>query len=135
MQMEMYEYKLEEKKEYSAVNLSDILKWIDKPFVAMNDTQKENDRVYFCDFKPRKKYIYNGKWRFIKKKRELSDKEKFNFLNIYDRKIKEFRKIDIKTMSFLKVGRKRYRVDQVDAVVSLRADRFSVPKITLKRLP
>ena len=135
MQLELYEHKLKEDKEYSAIQLSDILKWIDKPFKAMNDTQKEKDRYWFCDFKPRKKYIYKGKWHFIKKKRELTNIEKTNFLNVYDKEIKEFRKIDIRTMSFLKVGRERYRVDQVDAVESLRADRFSVPRITLKRLP
>ena len=128
MQLELYEHKLKEDKEYSAIQLSDILKWIDKPFKAMNDTQKEKDRYWFCDFKPRKKYIYKGKWHFIKKKRELSEIEKTNFLNVYDRKIKEFRKIDVRTMSFLKVGRERYRVDQVKDVESY-------PRITLKRLP
>jgi len=128
MQLELYEHKLKEDKEYSAIQLSDILKWIDKPFKAMNDTQKEKDRYWFCDFKPRKKYIYKGKWHFIKKKRELSEIEKTNFLNVYDRKIKEFRKIDVRTMSFLKVGRERYRVDQVKDVESY-------PRITLRRLP
>ena len=128
MQLELYEHKLKEDKEYSAIQLSDILKWIDKPFKAMNDTQKEKDRYWFCDFKPRKKYIYKGKWHFIEKKRELSEIEKTNFLNVYDRKIKEFRKIDVRTMSFLKVGRERYRVDQVK-------DTMYYPKVTLKRLP
>ena len=128
MQLELYEHKLKEDKEYSAIQLSDILKWIDKPFKAMNDTQKEKDRYWFCDFKPRKKYIYKGKWHFIKKKRELSEIEKTNFLNVYDRKIKEFRKMDIRTMSFLKIGRERYRVDQVKDVESY-------PRITLRRLP
>ena len=128
MQYELYEHKLKEDKEYSAVQLSDILKWIDKPFKALNDTKKEKDRYWFCDFKPRKKYIYEGKWRFIKKKRELSNMEKTNFLNVYDRKIKEFRKIDITTMSFLKIGRCRFRVDQVK-------DIETYPRVTLKRLP
>ena len=103
MQLEMYEHKLKEDIEYSAMKLSDILKWIDKPFRAMNDTEKEKDRYWLCDFKPRKKYVY-------------------------DRKIKEFRKIDVRTMSFLKVGRERYRVDQVKDVESY-------PRITLRRLP
>ena len=102
MQLELYEHKLKEYKEYSATQLSDILKWIDKPFKALNDTEKEKDRRWFCDFKPRKKYIYNGKWHFIKKKRELTNIEKTNFLNVYDRIKKEFRKIDIRTLSFLK---------------------------------
>ena len=128
MQLEMYKHELKEDKEYSAVQLSDILKWIDKPFKALNDTKKEKDRFCFCDFKPRKKYIYEGKWKFIKKKRELSNIEKTNFLNVYDRKIKEFRKIDITTMSFLKIGRERYRVDQVK-------DMETYPRVTLKRLP
>ena len=128
MQYELYEHKLKENKEYSAVQLSDILKWIDKPFRALNDTEKEKDRVWFCDFKPRKKYIYNGKWRMIKKKRELSQLEKTNFLNVYDRIKKEFRKIDIRTLSFLKIGRERYRVDQIKDVESY-------PRITLRRLP
>ena len=128
MQLEMYKHELEENTEYSAMNLSDILKWIDKPFKALNDTKKEKDRFWFCDFKPRKKYIYKGKWHYIKKKRELSNIEKSNFLNVYDKKLKEFRKIDIRTMSFLKVGRERYRVDQVK-------DAMYYPKVTLKRLP
>ena len=128
MQLELYEHKLKEDKEYSATQLSDILKWIDKPFRAMNNTKKEKDRYWFCDFKPRKKYIYNGKWRFIKKKRELSNIEKTNFLNVYDRIKKEFRKIDIRTLSFLKIGRERFRVDQVK-------DIESYPRITLRRLP
>ena len=128
MQLELYEHKLKEDKEYSATQLSDILKWIDKPFKALNDTEKEKDRRWFCDFKPRKKYIYNGKWRFIKKKRELSQLEKTNFLNVYDRVKKEFRKIDIRTLSFLKIGRERFRVDQVEDVESY-------PRITLRRLP
>ena len=128
MQLELYEYKLKENKEYSAMNLSDILKWIDKPFKALNDTKKEKDRFWFCDFKPRKKYIYNGKWHFIKKKRELTNIEKTNFLNVYDRIKKEFRKIDIRTLSFLKIGRERYRVDQIKDVESY-------PRITLRRLP
>ena len=55
MQLELYEHKLKEDKEYSATQLSDILKWIDKPFKALNDTEKEKDRRWFCDFKPRKK--------------------------------------------------------------------------------
>ena len=128
MQLEMYEHKLKEDKEYSATQLSDILKWIDKPFKALNDTKKEKDRFWFCDFKPRKKYIYEGKWRFTKKKRELSNMEKTNFLNVYDKAKKEFRKIDITTMSFLKIGRCRFRVDQVK-------DIETYPRVTLKRLP
>ena len=128
MQLELYEHKLKEDKEYSATQLSDILKWIDKPFKALNDTEKEKDRRWFCDFKPRKKYIYNGKWHFIKKKRELTNIEKTNFLNVYDRIKKEFRKIDIRTLSFLKIGRERFRVDQVK-------DIESYPRITLRRLP
>ena len=128
MQLELYEHKLKEDKEYSATQLSDILKWIDKPFKALNDTEKEKDRRWFCDFKPRKKYIYNGKWHFIKKKRALTNIEITNFLNVYDRIKKEFRKIDIRTLSFLKIGRERFRVDQVK-------DIESYPRITLRRLP
>ena len=128
MQYELYEHKLKEDKEYSAVQLSDILKWIDKPFRALNDTEKEKDRVWFCDFKPRKKYIYNGKWRMIKKKRELSQLEKTNFLNVYDKTKHEFRKINFQTLSFLKIGRCRFRVDQVK-------DIETYPRVTLKRLP
>ena len=128
MQLEMYEHKLKEDTEYSAIKLSDILKWIGKPFRAMNDTEKEKDRRWLCDFKPRKKYVFDGKWRFIKKKRELTDQEKYNFLNVYDKEKKAFRKIDIRTMSFLKVGRERYRVDQVK-------DIESCPRITLRKLP
>ena len=119
---------VEENTEYSAMQLADILKENKKPFVAMNDTKKTKDRVYFCDFKPRKKYMYDGKWRFVKKKRELSAFEKSNFLNVYDRKKHEFRRINFKTLSFIKIGRCRFRVDQVKDVESY-------PRITLKRLP
>ena len=119
---------LEENTEYSAMQLADILKNTNRPFWAMNDTKETKDRVYFCDFKPRKKYMYDGKWRFIKKKRELSALEKSNFLNVYDRKKHEFRRINFETLSFIKIGRCRFRVDQVKDVESY-------PRITLKRLP
>jgi len=128
MQLNLFPNELKEDREYSAIELAEILKDRDKPFVAMNDTKKTKDRVYFCDFKPRKKYMYNGKWRKIKKKRDLSKYEKTNFLNIYDRKKHEFRRIDFGTLSFIKVGTSRFRVDQVK-------DIESYPRVTLKKLP
>ena len=79
--------------------------------------------------------MYKGKWCKIKKKRELSTKEKFGFLNVYDKHKHEFRKIDIKTLSYLRIGRQRFRVDQVDMINHMSADRFSVPKVTVKNLP
>tara|TARA_R100001594_G_scaffold98016_1_gene132377 strand:- start:4072 stop:4437 length:366 start_codon:yes stop_codon:yes gene_type:complete len=119
---------LEENTEYSATQLADILKNTNRPFWAMNDTKNTEDRIYFCDFKPRKKYMYNGKWRTIKKIRELSPYEKINFLNIYDKRKHEFRKIDITTLSFLKVGKCRFKVKQIE-------DIESYPRVKLKRLP
>ena len=138
-QLELLDHllQLEEGKEYDALQITDKIKgyYKNKPFYAMNDTAKTKDRIYYCDFNPRKKYMYNGKWRRIKKKRELSELEKFGFLNVYDKNKREFRKIDIKTLSYLRIGRQRFRVDQVDMINHMSADRFSVPRVTVKRLP
>ena len=62
----------EEGTEYTANQITDKIKWYynNKPFYAMNNTKETTDRIYFCDFKPRNRYIYNGKWRKIKNKRE-----------------------------------------------------------------
>ena len=129
--------RLEEGKEYDALQITDKIKgyYKNKPFYAINNTIKTKDRIYYCDFNPRKKYMYKGKWCKIKKKRELSTKEKFGFLNVYDKHKHEFRKIDIKTLSYLRIGRQRFRVDQVDMINHMSADRFSVPKVTVKNLP
>ena len=129
--------RLEDGKEYTAVQLTEKIKgyYNNKPFYAMNDTKTTKDRIYYCDFNPRKKYMYNGKWHMIKKLRELTAKEKYNFLNVYDKNKREFRKIDIGTLSYLRIGRCRFRVDKVDAVEALTADRFLIPRVTVKRLP
>lgn len=133
-QLELLDHllQLEEGKEYDALQITDKIKgyYKNKPFYAMNDTAKTKDRIYYCDFNPRKKYMYNGKWRGIKKKRELSTIEKYGFLNVYDKNKREFRKIDISTLSYLRIGRQRFRVDQVDPIKN-----FSCPKVTIKRLP
>ena len=133
-QLELLDHllQLEEGKEYDALQITDKIKgyYKNKPFYAINDTTKTKDRIYYCDFNPRKKYMYNGKWRGIKKKRELSTIEKYGFLNVYDKNKREFRKIDISTLSYLRIGRQRFRVDQVDPIKN-----FSCPKVTIKRLP
>ena len=120
----------EEGTEYTANQITDKIKWYynNKPFYAMNDTKETTDRIYFCDFKPRNRYIYNGKWRKIKNKRELSPLEKSQFLNVYDKNKHQFRKIDLSTLSYLRVGKYRFRVDQVKDVESF-------PRVMLKRLP
>ena len=120
----------EEGTEYTANQITDKIKWYynNKPFYAMNNTKETTDRIYFCDFKPRNRYIYNGKWRKIKNKRELSPLEKSQFLNVYDKNKHQFRKIDLSTLSYLRVGKYRFRVDQVKDVESF-------PRVMLKRLP
>tara|TARA_R100000988_G_C3939988_1_gene135730 strand:- start:198 stop:602 length:405 start_codon:yes stop_codon:yes gene_type:complete len=120
----------EEGTEYTANQITDKIKWYynNKPFYAMNNTKETTDRIYFCDFKPRNRYIYNGKWRKIKNKRELSPLEKSQFLNVYDKNKHQFRKIDLSTLSYLRVGKYRFRVDQVKDVESF-------PRVMIKRLP
>ena len=120
----------EEGTEYTANQITDKIKWYynNKPFYAMNDTKETTDRIYYCDFKPLNRYIYNGKWRKIKNKRELSPLEKSQFLNVYDKNKHQFRKIDLSTLSYLRVGKYRFRVDQVKDVESF-------PRVMLKRLP
>ena len=120
----------EEGTEYTANQITDKIKWYynNKPFYAMNDTKETTDRIYFCDFKPRNRYIYNGKWRKIKNKRELSPLEKSQFLKVYDKNKHQFRKIDLSTLSYLRVGKYRFRVDQVKDVESF-------PRVMIKRLP
>jgi hypothetical protein len=120
----------EEGTEYTANQITDKIKWYynNKPFYAMNNTKETTDRIYYCDFKPRNRYIYNGKWRKIKNKRELSPLEKSQFLNVYDKNKHQFRKIDLSTLSYLRVGKYRFRVDQVKDVESF-------PRVMIKRLP
>lgn len=120
----------EERTEYTANQITDKIKWYynNKPFYAINNTKETTDRIYFCDFKPRNRYMYKGKWRKIKNKRELSMLEKHQFLNVYDKNKHEFRKIDLSTLSYLRVGKHRFRIDQVKDVESF-------PRITVKRLP
>ena len=120
----------EEGAQYTASQITDKIKWYynNKPFYAINDTQETTDRIYYCDFKPRNRYIYNGKWRKIKNKRELSPLEKSQFLNVYDKNKHQFRKIDLSTLSYLRVGKHRFRVNQVRDVESF-------PRVTIKRLP
>ena len=131
-QLDMFDEltKLEEGKEYSAPQLVNkiVYHYGNKPVYAMNDTIKTTDRIYYCDFKPRTKYMYKGKWRKIRKQRKLSLREKYGFLNVYDKNKHEFRKIDITTLSYLRIGKQRFRVDQVDDIESF-------PRVTVKRLP
>jgi len=71
--------------------------------------------------------MYKGKWKKIKNTRPLSPYEKARFLNVYDKNKHEFRKIDVASLSYLRVGKMRYRVDQV-------AEQ-TYPLVTVKRLP
>ena len=132
LQMTLFDEQMpfQEDMHYTASQITDKIKWYykNKPFYAINDTQTTVDRVYYCDFKPRSRYIYKGKWKKIKNKRNLSPHEKAYFLNVYDKIKHEFRKIDLSTLSFLRVGKYRFKVNQIKST-----DNF--PRVTLKKLP
>ena len=93
-QLELLDHliRLEDGKEYTAVQLTDKIKgyYKNKPFYAMNDTKTTKDRIYYCDFNPRKKYMYNGKWHIDHKipcasfdLRKVSEQKKcFNYKNL-----------------------------------------------------
>ena len=74
--------RLEDGKKYTAVQLTDKIKgyYNNKPFYAMNDTKTTKDRIYYCDFNPRKKYMYKGKWHMIKKTENLHVRKNIIFL-------------------------------------------------------
>ena len=130
-QMALFDEQLpfEEDKQYTASQITDKIKWYynNKPFYAINDTHNTTDRIYYCDFKPRSRYMYKGKWKKIKNTRPLSPYEKARCLNVYDKNKHEFRKIDVASLSYLRVGKMRYRVDQVPEQ--------TYPLVTVKRLP
>tara|TARA_R110000744_G_scaffold11104_2_gene34023 strand:- start:425 stop:793 length:369 start_codon:yes stop_codon:yes gene_type:complete len=97
-------------------------------FYARNTKENGEMRTYHCDFKPRKKYKYNGKWRWIRNKNALSTYEKTQFLNVYDRDKQEFRKINMNSLYYLRIKKHSYLVRQVKDVETF-------PRVALERLP
>ena len=97
-------------------------------FYARNTKENGETRTYHCDFKPRKKYKYNGKWRWIRNKNALSTYEKTQFLNVYDRDKQEFRRINMNSLYYLRIKKHSYLVRQVKDVETF-------PRVALERLP
>ena len=97
-------------------------------FYARNTKENGEMRTYHCDFKPRKKYKYNGKWRWIRNKNALSTYEKTQFLNVYDRDKQEFRRINMNSLYYLRIKKHSYLVRKVKDV-----ETFS--RVALERLP
>tara|TARA_R110000751_G_scaffold256511_2_gene355962 strand:+ start:237 stop:605 length:369 start_codon:yes stop_codon:yes gene_type:complete len=97
-------------------------------FYARNTKKNGEMRTYHCDFKPRKKYKYNGKWRWIRNKNALSTYEKTQFLNVYDRDKQEFRRINMNSLYYLRIKKHSYLVRQVKDVETF-------PRVALERLP
>jgi hypothetical protein len=97
-------------------------------FYARNTKENGEMRTYHCDFKPRKKYKYNGKWRWIRNKNALSTYEKTQFLNVYDRDKQEFRRINMNSLYYLRIKKHSYLVRQVKDVETF-------PRVALERLP
>jgi len=97
-------------------------------FYARNTKKNGEMRTYHCDFKPRKKYKYNGKWRWIRNKNGLSAYEKTQFLNVYDRDKQAFRKINMNSLYYLRIKKHSYLVRKVKDV-----ETFS--RVALERLP
>jgi hypothetical protein len=97
-------------------------------FYARNTKEHGEMRTYHCDFKPRKKYKYNGKWRWIRNKNALSTYEKTQFLNVYDRDKQEFRRINMNSLYYLRIKKHSYLVRQVKDVETF-------PRVALERLP
>jgi len=97
-------------------------------FYARNTKKNGEMRTYHCDFKPRKKYKYNGKWRWIRNKNALSTYEKTQFLNVYDRDKQAFRRINMNSLYYLRIKKHSYLVRQVKDVETF-------PRVALERLP
>ena len=117
---------LNKKCVFSANDLRELIGTQD--FYARNTKENGEMRTYHCDFKPRKKYKYNGKWRWIRNKNALSTYEKTQFLNVYDRDKQEFRRINMNSLYYLRIKKHSYLVRQVKDVETF-------PRVALERLP
>ena len=117
---------LNKKCVFSANDLQELIGTQD--FYARNTKKNGEMRTYHCDFKPRKKYKYNGKWRWIRNKNALSTYEKTQFLNVYDRDKQAFRKINMNSLYYLRIKKHSYLVRQVKDVETF-------PRVALERLP
>jgi len=117
---------LNKKCVFSANDLRELIGTQD--FYARNTKKNGEMRTYHCDFKPRKKYKYNGKWRWIRNKNALSTYEKTQFLNVYDRDKQEFRRINMNSLYYLRIKKHSYLVRQVKDVETF-------PRVALERLP
>ena len=111
---------------FSANDLRELIGTQD--FYARNTKKNGEMRTYHCDFKPRKKYKYNGKWRWIRNKNALSAYEKTQFLNVYDRDKQAFRKINMNSLYYLRIKKHSYLVRKVKDVETF-------PRVALERLP
>ena len=117
---------LNKKCVFSANDLRELIGTQD--FYARNTKENGEMRTYHCDFKPRKKYKYNGMWRWIRNKNALSTYEKTQFLNVYDRDKQEFRRINMNSLYYLRIKKHSYLVRQVKDVETF-------PRVALDRLP
>jgi len=117
---------LNKKCVFSANDLRELIGTQD--FYARNTKENGEMRTYHCDFKPRKKYKYNGMWRWIRNKNALSTYEKTQFLNVYDRDKQEFRRINMNSLYYLRIKKHSYLVRQVKDVETF-------PRVALERLP
>ena len=80
-------------------------------FWAVFEKQDGSKRKMLCDFKPRSRYKdAHGKWRKIKNKREKSDFEIANFLNVYDIENYGYRKINLGTLYYIRIRNNKFLV-------------------------
>ena len=106
---------LNEDTYYTALDLKDKLKDCNMfvKFVKMNNEK----RIMHCDFKPRSRYFnpHTMKWQKIRKHRDKTNLEVSNFLSVYDKKKHGFRKINLKTLYYLRVNREKYLVKPINS--------------------
>ena len=101
-------------------------------FWAVFEKQDGSKRKILCDFKPRSRYKdAHGKWRKIKNKREKSDFEIANFLNVYDIENYGYRKINLGTLYYIRIRNNKFLVK---STVESRLD-YKEPEVELEHLP
>jgi hypothetical protein len=101
-------------------------------FWAVFEKQDGSKRKMLCDFKPRSRYKdAHGKWRKIKNKREKSDFEIANFLNVYDIENYGYRKINLGTLYYIRIRNNKFLVK---STVESRLD-YKEPEVELEHLP
>lgn len=101
-------------------------------FWAVFEKQDGSKRKMLCDFKPRSRYKdAHGKWRKIKNKREKSDFEIANFLNVYDIENYGYRKINLGTLYYIRIRNNKFLVK---STVESRLD-YKEPEVVLEHLP